>query len=83
MQRLGRARRTLGQKSGQWTEQKNQALLKEIDRNGDGAIDGDEFAQHFARALPVLLVFCNWRAELLLLGLSAAWVGRQIQSSLS
>ena len=49
---LGKARRKLGQKSGEWTEEKNAKLVKKIDVNGDGVITMSEFTDFFAEALP-------------------------------
>ena len=49
---LGKARRKLGQKSGEWTEEKNAKLVKKIDVNGDGMIAMSEFIDFFAEALP-------------------------------
>ena len=49
---LGKARRKLGQKSGEWTEEKNAKLVKKIDVNGDGVIAMSEFTDFFAEALP-------------------------------
>ena len=45
--RLGSARRRLGQRSGEWNEEKNSALVAKMDKNGDGRIDRDEFVRHF------------------------------------
>lgn len=49
---LGQARRKLGHKAGEWTEEKNKALVTKMDTDGDGKITADEFVQHFHRALP-------------------------------
>ena len=35
---LGKARRTLGQKSRLWSEDKNDALVQKLDFNGDGKV---------------------------------------------
>ena len=49
---LGKARRSLGQKQGEWTEEKNARLVKRMDANGDGEIQMSEFVHHFEDALP-------------------------------
>ena len=49
---LGKARRTLGQKKGDWTEEMNARLVKKMDVNGDGLISGAEFAEFFEQSLP-------------------------------
>ena len=49
---LGKMRRTLSQKCGDWDEAKNERLVKKMDVNGDGLISDSEFATHFQRALP-------------------------------
>jgi hypothetical protein len=49
---LGKARRSLGQKQSQWTEQTNNRLVYKMDVNGDGVIRVDEFVQYFAQSLP-------------------------------
>merc|ERR1712072_609412 len=36
---LGTARRSLGQKQGEWTEEKNARLVQNMDASGDGMID--------------------------------------------
>ena len=46
------ARRKLGQKGGEWTEEKNRSLVKKMDVNGDGKISESEFVDYFADALP-------------------------------
>jgi tellurite resistance protein len=51
---LGKARRTLGQKSGEWNEEKNTKLIKRMDTNGDGQISENEFIEFFSNALPLL-----------------------------
>ena len=48
---LGQMRRKLGQKSGEWNEEKNARLIKKMDANGDGKIQESEFAQFFEEAL--------------------------------
>ena len=49
---LGKARRKLGQKGGEWSEEKNARLVKKMDVNGDGTVSGSEFAEFFNKALP-------------------------------
>ena len=49
---LGKARQTLGQKSREWTEEKNARLVNKMDTNSDGKIAGCEFAEYFEGALP-------------------------------
>ena len=49
---LGQMRRRLGQKGGEWSEAKNNRLIRRMDANGDGEISQDEFSTHFERALP-------------------------------
>jgi len=48
---LGQRRQELGQKQRAWTEQKNAALIKKMDQNGDGQIEESEFVRHFVMAL--------------------------------
>ena len=48
---LGKARRSLGQKSSEWTEEKNGRLLKKMDVDGDGNISAKEFSEYFEVAL--------------------------------
>jgi len=49
---LGKARRRLGQKTGDWTEERNNRLMRTMDVNGDGEISGSEFTLHFDNHLP-------------------------------
>ena len=49
---LGQARRKLGQKSGQWTEQANEALVASIGLNSSGGIVKERFVKHFSESLP-------------------------------
>ena len=49
--KLGKARRSLGQKSGEWTEEKNARLVQKMDANGDGVISAAEFSEYFEGAL--------------------------------
>jgi len=52
LQKLGTARRTLGQKKGEWTPEQNARLVAKMDQDGDGGIDKQEFVNYFAEALP-------------------------------
>lgn len=49
---LGRARRSLGQKRGEWTEAKNTRMLERMDVNCDGQVTQSEFIDHFEASLP-------------------------------
>ena len=49
---LGKMRRQLGQSKGEWSEAKNNRMVKKMDENGDGVIDGPEFSEYFEQALP-------------------------------
>ena len=49
---IGKARRSLGQSAGKWTEEKNDHLVNKIDANHDGIISASEFSEHFEQALP-------------------------------
>ena len=49
---LGKMRRKLGQSKGEWSEAKNNRMVKKMDENGDGVIDGPEFSEYFEQALP-------------------------------
>ena len=42
----------LGQKQGDWSEGKNNRLVKKMDANGDGVLQASEFADGFEKALP-------------------------------
>merc|ERR1711865_1268040 len=50
---LGIARRTLGQKEGEWTKEMNQRMVDRMDINLDGKIGPKEFAKYFERVLPI------------------------------
>ena len=50
--KLGKARRSLGHKSDEWTEQKNIRLINKMDTNKDGLISCAEFCHHFEQGLP-------------------------------
>ena len=52
LMQLGKARRSLGQKTGAWTNDKNARLVNKMDANKDGVISGPEFTKHFDVALP-------------------------------
>ena len=49
---LGKMRRKLGQKEGDWSEARNSALIEKMDSNLDGKIDAMQFSNHFEKALP-------------------------------
>ena len=49
---LGKARRSMGHKKGEWTEEMNARLVKEMDTDADGKVDEFEFSKHFEKALP-------------------------------
>lgn len=49
---LGKARRSLGHKTGEWTAEKNAKLMQKMDGNGDGLIEPSEFVRHFEETLP-------------------------------
>jgi len=51
---LGKRRRHLGQKRGLWTEAQNLALVRTMDRNHNGKVEEEEFAEHFMEALGLL-----------------------------
>ena len=48
---LGKARRSLGQKSGAWSETQNAQLLKRIDTDGSGLVSQSEFSSYFEHSL--------------------------------
>jgi len=52
LMKLGHSRRMSGHKQCDWTAERNDALVKKIDINGDGRISADEFTRHFNCALP-------------------------------
>ena len=47
LQVLGERAQVLGQKVRVWTAEKNGALVKKLDANGDGTMDESEFVAHF------------------------------------
>jgi len=49
---LGKARRELGQKQGEWTTEMNRTLMTRIDTDGDGRIKEIEFTRFFDDFLP-------------------------------
>ena len=66
--KLGKARRSLGQKGGSWTREKNDALIAKMDLNRDGLISEYEFARHFMSAFEAYLdpeVFNSTCADLM------------------
>ena len=48
---LGQARRRLGQKGGEWTEEKNQRLVEKLGGSEDGQVRCVEFVRHFSSTL--------------------------------
>jgi len=50
---LGRMRRTLGQKHGTWTAEKNERLLRALDPHATGAVGAQRFIEYFNAKLPV------------------------------
>jgi len=48
---LGEARRQLGHKKGEWTQEQNAILLSKIDSNDDGMIRAEEFLNYFHESL--------------------------------
>ena len=50
--RLGKARRELGQKAGEWTTSMNNALIAKMDTYGDGKVGSPNFCQYFDNILP-------------------------------
>lgn len=49
---LGQQRRKLGQKSGEWTKEMNNRLMKKLDTSGDGRVQMREFIDFFDEQLP-------------------------------
>jgi hypothetical protein len=49
---LATKRRELGQKTGTWTEEKHRRLIDDLDTNGDGRVQENEFVEAFERRLP-------------------------------
>jgi len=49
---LGKARRQLGHKQGEWNEAMNNKIVAKIDKDGDGKIHQTEFAEYFSGSLP-------------------------------
>ena len=45
---LGKARRKLGHKSGEWTKEMNDRMFANLDKGGDGKVEADEFSHYFA-----------------------------------
>jgi len=48
---LGQTRRKAGQKSGDWSEEKNNKLITKMDENGDGEIHMAEFVFYFNQSI--------------------------------
>ena len=44
--------RSLGQRGGSWTAEKNARLLRKIDTDGDGSVSQSEFVAYFSEGLP-------------------------------
>ena len=53
MLQLGKMRRELGQKSGDWDGEKNDQMVRQLDLDGNGAVSCSEFVAHFDGDLPV------------------------------
>merc|ERR1711865_759149 len=49
---LGQARRSTGQKSGEWSPDRNRRLVDQMDTNKDGLIGQMEFVHYFNESLP-------------------------------
>ena len=49
---LGKARRALGQKSGEWTEAHNERMLEKMGADQNGNVVMDRFVKHFNESLP-------------------------------
>ena len=49
---LGKMRRKLGHKQGEWTQEMNDRLVTKMDSGGDGKIAEGEFVAHFDKTLP-------------------------------
>merc|ERR1711988_293235 len=49
---LGRARRATGQRTGEWSPDRNRRLVQRLDTDGDGKVSEAEFVRHFSEALP-------------------------------
>jgi len=52
LMQLGEARRELGQKDDEWTEERNAKLVESLDSDGDGRVSCTEFVEHFERGMP-------------------------------
>ena len=52
--KLGKTRRSLGQKQGKWTLEKNDAMIRKMDLDDDGVVSRDEFSEYFKDALSFL-----------------------------
>ena len=52
LQLLGRARQQLGQKTRDWTQDKNENLIELLDKDRNGRIDCLEFVRGFSARVP-------------------------------
>ena len=44
---IGKQRRKLGHKSGEWTQEKNEKLVRKLDADGDGFVTSRDFVQYY------------------------------------
>eukprot|EP00658_Telonema_sp_P-2_P051666 TRINITY_DN39776_c0_g1_i1.p1 TRINITY_DN39776_c0_g1~~TRINITY_DN39776_c0_g1_i1.p1 ORF type:complete len:174 (+),score=55.01 TRINITY_DN39776_c0_g1_i1:114-635(+) len=49
---VGRLRRKVGHKSGEWTEEQNLRLVRQMDASGDGVVEEKEFVGFMNSGLP-------------------------------
>jgi len=49
---LGKMRRSLGQKQGEWTKEMNDRFMAKLDSSGDGKLEMAEFSSYFNGQLP-------------------------------
>ena len=52
LQLLGSARQKLGQKTRDWTDDKNQGLIRSLDADSDGKVSMREFVRGFSTRVP-------------------------------
>ena len=52
MMALGQARRKLGQKSGEWTEEQNKQMLRNMGADSEGNVNASKFVTYFNEKLP-------------------------------